>query len=95
MAKLKSCVIDKAGAKSTVTTPKFRPKLGRWAGGNSRTLYTFTDETTGRTVVRPGHNKLVLGSIGPEAKVRVATKAEAEEHWQDPLHEGWKTACDD
>ena len=32
-------------------------------------------------------------SWGPEATVRgVATRAEAEEHWQNPLHGGWKVA---
>jgi hypothetical protein len=30
--------------------------------------------------------------VGPEVDVRVATRAEAEEHWQDPLHAGWKVA---
>lgn len=29
---------------------------------------------------------------GPEADVRVATRTEAEEHWQNPLHAGWKVA---
>lgn len=96
MAK-KVCVIDRSGLKSTVAAPAFRSKLGRWTGGDSRTLYAFTDERTGQTVVRPGGATKVstsMNGIGPDAKVRVATRDEAEKLWQNPLHEGWKTSCD-
>lgn len=95
----KKCAIDRSsGSKVTVTLPRFRPKVGAWTGGDDRTLYAFTDKATGKTWVRPGggtkRSSLMLG-IGPEATVRVATKAEAEESWQSPLHGGWKIACDD
>jgi hypothetical protein len=29
---------------------------------------------------------------GPQATLRIATRDEAEEHWQRPLHAGWKVA---
>lgn len=90
----KKCVIDRSGAKSTVTLPRFRPKQGTWTGGDSMTLYAFTSKVTGKTFVRPGH-KHDMRTIGPDAEVRVATKAEAEELWQNPLHSGWKVACED
>ena len=60
-------------------------------GGDNRTLYAFTDRRTGRVGVHPGGGpgKKLLMAWGPEAVVRVATRAEAEEHWQSPLHAGW------
>lgn len=58
-----------------------------WTGGDSRTLYTITDTRTGTVVVRPGDS---MNGIGPAVDIRVATRAEAEEHWQCPLHSGWK-----
>lgn len=95
-------MIDRSGTKTTVTLPRFRPKQGTWTGGDSHTLYTFTD-THGGTgekfkVVRPGGGSRAssyMKGIGPNAEVRVATKAEAEQHWQSPLHSGWKIACED
>lgn len=36
--------------------------------------------------------KKLLMHWGPEADVRVATRSEAEELWQRPLHAGWKVA---
>lgn len=60
-----------------------------WTGGDSRTLYAITDNTTGLVLVRPGHG---LAGIGPEVVITVATKEQAEEHWQNPLHSGWKVA---
>lgn len=59
-----------------------------WVGLDGRTLYAFTDKRTSSVVVRPGNQ---TGGIGPEVDVRVATRAEAEKHWQSPLHAGWKT----
>lgn len=59
---------------------------GGWQGGDDRTLYTITDRRTGRVLVRPGHE--LRG--GPEVDIRMATREEAEEHWQRPLHVGWK-----
>lgn len=96
MAK-KVCVIDRSGLKTNVAAPAFRSKLGRWTGGDKDTLYAFTDKATGKTFVRPGGGtkaSSLMNGIGPEATVRVATKSEAEEHWQAPLHSGWKTACE-
>jgi hypothetical protein len=60
-----------------------------WTPGDGDTLYAITDTRTGRTFVRPGHE---FRGIGPEATIRVATRAEAEMHWQNPLHKGWKVA---
>lgn len=93
----KACVIDRSGAKTKVAVPAFRTKLGRWSGGDKNTLYAFTDKNTGKTFVRPGGGSRassMMNGIGPEAEVRVATKDEAEAHWQNPLHSGWKTSCD-
>lgn len=95
----KKCVIDRSGVKSKVSVPSFKPKSGKWTGGDSKTLYAFTDinTATGKpfVVVNPGKYPEAMRQVGPEAKARVATKAEAEEYWQNPLHSGWKTACED
>lgn len=61
-----------------------------WTGGNDRTLYAFTDTRTGRVVVRPVYD---TRGIGPAATVRVATRTEALEQWQNPLHPGWTVAA--
>jgi hypothetical protein len=63
-------------------------------GGDNRTLYTFTGKMTGAVEVHPGGgpNKKLLMGWGPDATVRLATKQEAEAHWQSPLHAGWKVA---
>ena len=74
--------------------PRYTERQG-WIGGDSRTLYAFTDRRTGKVGVYPGgggSTKKLLMRVGPEADVRVATRAEAEEHWQSPLHVGWKVA---
>ena len=71
-----------------VKLPRYDARKG-WKGGDSRTLYTFTDPATGRLVVRPGGFEM---PFGPQALVRVATRDEAEQHWQRPLHAGWTTA---
>jgi hypothetical protein len=70
--------------------PHYDERRG-WTGGDTRTLYTFTDRRTGTVGVHPGGGagKRLLMRWGP-ADVRVATRAEAEEHWQRPLHAGWK-----
>jgi hypothetical protein len=57
-----------------------------WTGGDDRTLYLVTDKRTGRTLVRPGY---LLKGIGPVADIRVATRNEAMQGWQSPLHAGW------
>lgn len=67
--------------------PRWNDKRG-WTGGDTRTLYAFTDKRTGRVVVYPGGS--VSRGVGPEMTVRVATRAEAQQRWQDPLNPGWK-----
>jgi hypothetical protein len=63
----------------------------RWEGGDSRTLYAFIDKRTGTVKVRPGAlSEHAVCGIGPECDVRIATRTEAETHWQNPLHSGWK-----
>jgi hypothetical protein len=87
--------------KGGISLPRIRRMArGRtWYGGDSRTLYAFevTDELTGRTSVSVfpggGSRKKLVDRPSPDAAVRVATKAEAEKHWQKPLHAGWKYAC--
>lgn len=79
--------------------PKYTAERG-WRGGDSHTLYSFRDKRTGHVVVRPGNTRgadpafrRLSGSfkgVGPEVDVNVATRGEAEEHWQHPLHAGWK-----
>ena len=76
--------------------PRWSDKSG-WVGGDSRTLYAFTDKLIGKVTVRPG-NKSQMRGIGPNATVRVATREEAQRLWgggndgQGPLHPGWKVA---
>lgn len=100
----RKCVIDRSGNKTKVAVPSFRPKAGTWTGGDSHTLYAFIDPTRPsasgepHVVVRPGGGtkaSSMMKGIGPDAKVRVATKEEAEKLWQNPLHAGWKTACEE
>lgn len=69
--------------------PRYDERKGLWRGGDSRTLYAFTSLMTGRTWVSPGGWVM---NWGPDATVRVATRAEAEELWQRPLHAGWTVA---
>jgi len=69
--------------------PRWNPKKG-WVGGNSKTLYTFTDNITDSIAVAPGGYPHV--HVGPNAEVRMATRAEAEMLWQSPLQAGWKVA---
>jgi hypothetical protein len=70
--------------------PRYNARRGLWSGGESRTLYAFTSLATGRTWVVPGGYAM---HWGPEATVRVATRDEAEELWQRPLHSGWTVAA--
>lgn len=60
-----------------------------WVGGMGTALYAVTDKRTGVLQVRPGD---WMAGIGPEVDIRVATKVEAETHWQNPLHTGWIVA---
>ena len=57
-----------------------------WQGGMGTALYAITDKRTGAVTVRPGN---WMNGIGPEVTIRVATRAEADKHWQSPLHTGW------
>lgn len=86
----------RAPAQRKKTLPRYNARRGRWIGGDSRTLYTFTGRQTGGVGVYPGGGvgTNLLMNWGPDADVRVATRAEAEEHWQNPLHVGWKVAED-
>lgn len=70
--------------------PRYNARRALWSGGDSRTLYAFTSLRTGRTWVVPGGYDM---NWGPEATVRVATRDEAEELWQRPLHPGWTVAA--
>jgi hypothetical protein len=79
-------------AQRKTSVPRYDDRRG-WTGGDSKTLYTFTDRRTGTVGVHPGGGgagKKLLMHWGPEVDVRVATRAEAEEHWQRPLHAGWR-----
>lgn len=82
---------EKSGPRQVAPSPKYDPKRGAWYGGDRKTLYTFTDPATGNMVVRPGGgvSKSSVLLAGPQARVRIATKAEAERLWQSPLHSGW------
>lgn len=68
--------------------PRYDERKG-WIGGDPRTLYAFTGNVTGEVVVQPGGG---ARGIGPTATVAVATRAQAEKHWQSPLHAGWKVS---
>jgi len=84
----------KTKPKNASKPPSYREGRG-WVGGDNRTLYAFTYQDTGNVLVRPGGgpNEDLLGmNQGPTKDVRVATREEAEEHWQNPIHPGWKVA---
>lgn len=76
---------------SRVSLPRWSDTKG-WKGGDSRRLYAFIDNLTGRVTVHPGNAGLRHSSVpvGPNATVRPATRLEAERHWQSPLHDGWR-----
>jgi hypothetical protein len=69
--------------------PRYSEARG-WRGGAKNVLYAVTDQRTGKTTVRPRED---MRGVGPAVTVRVATRAEAERHWQKPLHSGWKVRC--
>lgn len=70
--------------------PRWDSRKG-WIGGDTRTLYAFTDRRTGRVVVMPGPGtRFGSTAVGDFADVRPATRDEAERLWQSPLHSGWK-----
>jgi hypothetical protein len=75
-----------AAARPRTKLPRYDERRGLWRGGDSRTLYAFTSLLTGVTWVVPGQWTM---NYGPQVTVRVATRDEAEEHWQRPLHRGW------
>ena len=86
----------KSSTRKKTSLPRYDERRG-WVGGDSRTLYAFTDRRTGSVSVYPGGGvgkKLVM-HVGPEADVRLATRSEAESSWQRPLHVGWKVANGD
>jgi hypothetical protein len=70
--------------------PHYSERKGGWVGGSKKTLYTFTDNHTGRKVVRHAEGTV---AYGPSGTVRLATRAEALRLWQNPLHSSWKTSC--
>lgn len=78
--------------------PKWNARRGVWMGGDTKTLYTWTDKRINKKFVRPGagprRQLRSAAGAGPEVTaVRLATKAEAEKYWQKPLHAGWKVSC--
>lgn len=85
--------MTKSAVRKKVTLPRYHERRG-WTGGDSKTLYILTDRRTGSVGVYPGGGtgKKLLMNWGPEADVRVASRGEAEKHWQNPLHVGWKTS---
>ena len=78
--------IHAARAMAGTVTMSALPRLTDrgWSGGDSRTLYAFTDRLTGRTTI---HNTISMP--GPNCDVRLATVAEAKAaDWP----AGWKCA---
>ena len=71
------------------TVPQYSESKG-WTGGDARALYAITDVRTGRTIVRPVEQ---MTGVGPAVTVAQATRAQAEELWQSPLHSGWKVTA--
>jgi hypothetical protein len=78
----KGCVVR-------ATLPRYSETQG-WHGGAKNVLYAVTDRRTRRVIVRPRED---MRGVGPAVTVRVATRGEAERHWQRPLHSGWKVKC--
>lgn len=80
------------------TLPKYNARRGLWVGGDSRTLYTFTDPVTGHKTVTQGtqtadgtHFKHYRIAVGAGASVRVATRAEADAAGYTQGGGGWTT----
>jgi hypothetical protein len=88
-SRLTSEAARNASTKRRGQLPRYDQRKGSWTGGDTRTLYTFADPATGRVWVVPGGYLMLYG---PQATVRVSSRDEAEEHWQSPLHEGWRVA---
>jgi hypothetical protein len=83
--------VAQSGAPVAAPLPHYDKRNGKgWIGGDPRTLYAFVDQRTGATTVCPGGGQAC--GIGPAATARVATRREAEEHWQYPLNPGWRVA---
>lgn len=83
---------DRIGPRQQAKAPKYNAKKGGWTGGDTRTLYRFDGGGSGAGAwwrVTPGMGPRGVINHGPETRVRIATKAEAEEKWQNPLHSGW------
>lgn len=84
---------EKIGPREAFPLPRYSAKKGGWTGGDPRTLYTFSGGGSGEGAwwrVAPGMGARGGAIVhGPDTRVRVATRAEAEEKWQSPLHAGW------
>lgn len=88
---------ERVGPRELAPAPVFDQKLGAWVGGDKRTLYAFPitwPDGSERVVVAPGAGTrgkagIIKGVGGGTRKPRIATYAEAEEHWQKPLHAAW------
>lgn len=89
---------EKIGPRQAAPAPKWDPKLSAWVGGDKATLYAwhFRDgySKTDHVIVKPGTGRAgkagIVSGPGPGVGLpRIATLAEAEEHWQTPLHRGW------
>ncbi len=84
--------VTKAEPKGKSAPPSKMPhysEKGGWKGGEKNRLYHITDKRSDKIVhVRPVEH--MSPGVGPEVNVRHATRAEAEQHWQNPLHPGWK-----
>lgn len=78
---------------SSSKLPRYDARLGSWTGGDTRTLYAFTDERTGRVRVEGGrgrysHRRQNYIPVGSAATVRCATREEAARAgW--PVEKGW------
>jgi hypothetical protein len=81
--------LDHVAKDGAIPLPRYDQRKG-WHGGDPRTLYAFVDQRTGATTVCPGGGRAC--GVGPAATARVATRREAEEHWQFPLNRGWRVA---
>lgn len=84
----------RAGPVEAFSPPRYSAKKGGWTGGDPHTLYRFSggggvgDERAWWRVV-PGQGSRGVINHNDRVSVRVATRAEAEEKWQNPLHSGW------
>lgn len=89
---------EKIGPRVLRPAPKWDSKFSAWTGGDKGTLYAFPyfDIAANRelVIVKPGTGQSgkagIIGGIGSGVKApRIATRAEAETGWQNPLHSGW------